>query len=168
MGSSLFSNPSTFLTFIGLSNLFNLKPYFLANSELITSPVALLSNNTSTIIPSYVSILSSPIFTVTSLSVFPSIFLTSIFFSVPSNFNMSAFISVANILNLLKKSSCGALDSLSLLNGSLIYDFPLYSSLHIPTSFHLPLSLSAPDFYNSRPCAQNLCRCNSSFCDPLP
>ena len=45
-----------------------LKPYFLTNFELITSFIVLLSNNASTITPSWVSILSKPIFTVTSLS----------------------------------------------------------------------------------------------------
>ena len=38
-----------FLICIGLSNFFNLNPYFLANSELMTSPVASLSNNASTV-----------------------------------------------------------------------------------------------------------------------
>jgi len=96
IGPSLLNDPSTFLTCIGLSNFFNLKPYFLANSELITNPVAPLSNNASTIIPSYVSILSNSIFTVTSLNVLPFIFLTS--FS--SFLNVSAFISLANTLYL--------------------------------------------------------------------
>ena len=50
---------------------FNLNLYFLANSELITSPIALLSNSISTIISSYISILSKPIFTITSLNMFP-------------------------------------------------------------------------------------------------
>ena len=44
---------------------------FLANSELITSPIAPLSNNTSTITPSYILIISSPIFIVSSLNMFP-------------------------------------------------------------------------------------------------
>jgi len=82
--------------FIGLSNLFNLKPYFFANSELITNPVAPLSNNTSTIIPFCMSILSNPIFTVTSLNVFSTAFLTSFF----SDLDASAFISLANTLYL--------------------------------------------------------------------
>ena len=88
-----------FLTCIGLSSFFNLNTYFLANSELITSSIALLSNNTFTVILSYVSILSSPIFTITFLNSFLSVLLTSIL--VPSDFNVPAFISVANILNLL-------------------------------------------------------------------
>jgi len=43
----------------------------------MTSLVAPLFNNASTVIPSCVFILSSPIFTVTSLNDLPSIFLTS-------------------------------------------------------------------------------------------
>ena len=76
------------------------------NSELITNPVAPLSNSASTVIPSCVSILSSPIFTVTSLKVLSPTFLT---FS--SSLGASAFIVVANILYLLRESSQGVLDS---------------------------------------------------------
>ena len=47
---------------------FKLNPCFLANSELITNSIALLSNNASIITLSCVSILSNPIFTITSLS----------------------------------------------------------------------------------------------------
>jgi len=70
IGPSLLDVPSTFLIYIGLSIFFNLNPYFLMNSELITNPVAPLSNNASTITSSCISILSSPIFTITSLSSF--------------------------------------------------------------------------------------------------
>ena len=54
----------------GSFNIFNLNLnfYFLANSELIISSVPLLSDNTSTVTLSYVSILFRPIFTITSLS----------------------------------------------------------------------------------------------------
>ena len=51
-----------------LFDFLQFKSCFLANSELITNPIVLLSNKVSTIIPSCVSILSSLIFTVTSLS----------------------------------------------------------------------------------------------------
>jgi len=70
---------------MGLLIFFSLNPCFLANSKLITSPVAPLSNNASTITPSYVSIFSSPIFTVISLNVSsPFAFLISTsFFLVP-------------------------------------------------------------------------------------
>ena len=98
MGLFLLSDPSTFLTFISLSNFFDLNPCFLMNSELITNPVTLLSNNASTVTLSYVSILSSPIFTVTSLNNFLSTFLTLSSFS--SDLGVSVFISVANILYL--------------------------------------------------------------------
>ena len=50
---------------------FNLNLCFFANSKLITNPVTLLFSNVSTIAPFWVSILSSPIFTVTSLNIFP-------------------------------------------------------------------------------------------------
>ena len=67
---SLLDVPFTFLIYIDLSIFFNLNPCFLVNSELITNPIAPLSNNASTITPSCVSILSSSIFTITSLSSF--------------------------------------------------------------------------------------------------
>ena len=79
-----------------ISNFFNLNSCFLTNSELITNSVTPLSNNASTVTLSYVSILSSPIFTVTSLNVFPSIFLTPSSFS--SDLGASVFILVANTL----------------------------------------------------------------------
>jgi len=46
---------------------FSLNSCFLVNSKLITNSVTPLFNNTFTIIPSYLSILSSPIFIVTFL-----------------------------------------------------------------------------------------------------
>ena len=58
-----FSHKLVFLFF------FSLNPYFLTNSKLITSLITLLSNNASTITPSRISILSSTIFTVTSLNI---------------------------------------------------------------------------------------------------
>ena len=67
IGLFLFKEPSIFLMYIGLSIFFSLNLYFFANSGLITSSVAPLSNNTSTVISSCISILSNPIFTVTSL-----------------------------------------------------------------------------------------------------
>ena len=70
IGPSLLKEQSTFLTYIGFSIFFNLNSYFLTNSKLIASPIILLSNNASTIIPSCISILSSSIFTVTSLKRF--------------------------------------------------------------------------------------------------
>ena len=148
---SLFSDPSIFLTFIGLSNLFSLKSYFLANSELLTSPVAPLSSNTSTVIPSCISTLSSPIFTVTSHRGLP--FLVSFWFF--SNSNIPAFISVANTLNLLWESNQETLDSPPLLNCLNVCNFP-----QTPTFFPLLLFLC---FYSDRQCAQILRRYSSFF-----
>ena len=68
MSSSLLNIPSIFLMYIGLFIFFNLNPYFLANFKLITNLVILLSNNTSTITSSCISIIFSPIFTVTSFN----------------------------------------------------------------------------------------------------
>ena len=67
--SSLLKKPSTFLTYIDLSILFNLNHCFLTNSKLMTNPVALLSNNASTVTPSCILVPLSQIFTVTSLSI---------------------------------------------------------------------------------------------------
>ena len=64
---SLLKEQSTFLTYMGFSIFFNLNSCFLTNSKLIASLIVLLSNNASTIILSCISILSSSIFTVTSL-----------------------------------------------------------------------------------------------------
>jgi len=127
MGPSLLKEPFIFLIYIGLSIFFNLNPCFLANSELITSPVAPLSNNASKVIPFYVSILSKPIFTVISLNdsssfvfltstsfsflscpLLPFLFLTSLFLSfslILSESNTPTFILLANTLNLLLESS---------------------------------------------------------------
>ena len=127
MGSFLLKEPSMFLTYMGLSIFFNLNPCFLANSKLITSPIAPLSNNASTVISSCVSILSKPIFTVISLNVsFLFVFFTSTSFSflscpllsflffiflflsfslIPSVFDAPTFISLASTLNLLLESS---------------------------------------------------------------
>ena len=98
---------------------FSLNPCFLVNSKLITNSVTPLFNNTFTIIPSYLSILSSPIFIVTSLSnsssafflsplLFPSCFtfssfkIVSLFFSDFSQFRILAHITqLASISNLL-------------------------------------------------------------------
>ena len=72
-----------------LSILFNLKSYFLVNSKLITILVILLFNNASTVTSSCMLIISSPIFTITSLKSF-------------SDFEIPTFIMwLASILNLL-------------------------------------------------------------------
>jgi len=56
-------------------------------------------------IPSYVSILSNPIFTVTSLNHPSAAFLTSIPFLIPSDSDTPTSISLASTLNLLQESS---------------------------------------------------------------
>ena len=150
--------PSTFLIFMGLFNFFSLKPCFLANSELITSPIVPLSNNTSTVIPSCVSTLSSPIFTITFLKSLPSALPTLL--SVPFSFNVLAFIPVANILNLLQKSSQGTLDSPPLLNSPSVHDVSLFL-LCTPASFP-PLLCSSASYSGSvRPYTQILHRYSS-------
>jgi len=65
------------------------------------NPIALLSSNVSTVIPSYVSILSSLIFTVISLNDLPSTFLTFIFSLLSSGSDVLPCISLASTLNLL-------------------------------------------------------------------
>jgi len=93
IGSSLFRKLSTFLTYIGLSIFFSLNSYFLANSKLMTSPVAPLSSSASTIIPSYVLILSNLIFTVTFLNLSPLSRLQTDIFS-------TTLLSIANLFML--------------------------------------------------------------------
>jgi len=93
IGSSLFRKLSTFLTYIGLLIFFSLNSYFLANSKLMTSSVAPLSSSASTIIPSYVLILSNLIFTVTFLNLSPLSRLQTDIFS-------TTLLSIANLFML--------------------------------------------------------------------
>jgi len=72
ISSSLLNVLSIFLIEIYVSIFFNLNPCFLTNSELITNHIILLSNSTSTIILSCISVLSKLIFTITSLNNFSS------------------------------------------------------------------------------------------------
>ena len=141
IGPSLLNVLSTFLTYIGSSILFNLNPYFLVNSELITNFIAPLSNNASTITPSCVSILSNPIFTVTSLNM-----------SLLSRLHIDVFSttleSIANLL--LLRSSQELLDLLPYLNYFVCYFLPLPTSIHI-------LVFSPPQF----------CSLFSYFCSSL-
>ena len=77
---------------------FNLNFFSLTYSELITKPIALLSNKVSTVISSYISIFSNPIFTVTFFNnsspsvflTFTSLFLFSFFSFFSSFFNLFA------------------------------------------------------------------------------
>ena len=160
---SLLKDPSTFLTYIGLSSFFNLKLCFLVNLELITNLIAPLSNNASTVIPFCVSILSSLIFTVTSLNVLASTFLTSFLDS-----GTSAFIPLANTLYLFGEPSWGALGSLLLLNYSKCSWSPQFFHLHILLSYSPPLFPSVLDSYNDGPCAQNLHTHNNSSLNQSP
>jgi len=93
IGPSLFRKLSTFLTYIGLLIFFSLNSYFLANSKLMTSSVAPLSSSASTIIPSYVLILSNLIFTVTFLNLSPLSRLQTDIFS-------TTLLSIANLFML--------------------------------------------------------------------
>ena len=96
-----------------LSIFFNLNPCFLENSKLITNSITLLSNNASIITSFYISLLSNPIFTITSLNnSFFSIFLTftsSCFFSFLSFFNFSSLKTIFLSFLLLGLSKFGIL-----------------------------------------------------------
>ena len=98
---SLLNIPSTFLTYISCLIFFSLNPCFLANSELMTNPVAPLSNNASTVISFCISILSSSIFTVTSLSMF-------LLSRLQQDILFTTLLSIANML--LLRSNWGLLD----------------------------------------------------------
>ena len=104
---SLLKEPSTFLTYMGFSIFFSLNLYFLANLELI-------SNNASTVTFSCISILSNPVFIVTSLNMF----LLS-----------TTLLSIANLL--LLESNRGLVGSSPHLNSLLYSDCShiLFSSL---------------------------------------
>ena len=91
IGPFLLNILSTFLTYIGFLIFFNLNLCFLANSEFITNPIALLFSNASTITLSYISILSNPIFIVTSLNMSP-------LFRLQHNILSVALMSITNLL----------------------------------------------------------------------
>ena len=101
----LFIQHYIYISYINWS--FYFFPYFLANFKLITNSVVLLSNNASTVIPSCMSILSSLIFTITFLNIFP---LSRLYVDVFS----TTLASIANIL--LLRPSQGLLDILPHLN----------------------------------------------------
>jgi len=77
--------------YISFSIFFSLNFCFLVNSELITSFITLLSKNASTIILSYVLILSSFIFIVTFLNM-------SLLFRLQPDIFFTIFLSIANLL----------------------------------------------------------------------
>ena len=122
---------------------FYLNPCFLANSKLITSPVVLLFNNAFTIIPYCVSILSNPIFTVTSLK---RSSLSKLYEDVFS----ATLESIANLL-LLLRSNWDSLDLCSHLN---YYYCPSLASFFCSSLF--------PYFCSFLPYVQNLHMYNNS------
>ena len=106
---SLFNKLSMFFIYIGLSIFFSLNSCFLANFKFMTSLVTLLSNNASTVIPSYILIFSNPIFTVTFLNISPLFRLQLDIFS-------TTLLSIANLFVL--ESNQRLLGSSSYLNSS--------------------------------------------------
>jgi len=133
------------------SIFFSLNSYFLANSELMTSPIAPLFNNTSTVTPSYMLILSNLIFTVTSLSISP-------LFRLQQDILSTTLLSIANLL--LLRSNQGLLDLPPHLNYSVHNS---YCSCILP--FFLGLYFI---FYNFMLNGQILYSYNSSFSCPPP
>ena len=125
----------------GLSNLFSLKPYFLANSKLITSPIVPLSNNAFILIPFYVSILSKPIFTVTSLKRSPLSRLHEDIFS-------ATLLSIANLL-LLLRSSWDLLDLYSHLNCYCLLLAPFFCLFPFSYSYSILPNIQNPYKYNN-------------------
>ena len=123
IGLSLLKVPSIFLTYIGLSIFFNLNLYFLANSKLITNFIAPLSNNTFTVTPSCISILSNPILTVTFLNI-------SSLFRLQQSVLSTTLKNTVNLFVLLR-SNQGLLDLCLHLNYYSIHFLPqLFSILH--------------------------------------
>ena len=145
---SLLKKLSTFLIYIGLSIFFNLNLYFLINSELITSSIAPLSSNISTVPSSCMSIHSSPIFTMTFLKIFPLSRLQQDSLSITLK-------SITNLLEL--ESNWGLLYSLSHLN----YDFSHYSSC--PHILFFSFILQTSSSYSFSQYDQNPYNCNNSF-----
>ena len=160
IGLSLLKEPSIFLTYIGLSIFFSLNSYFLVNSKLITSPVALLFNNASTITPSCVSILSKPIFTVTSLNKSP-------LFRLQQDILSITLLSIANLL-LLLRSNQGLLDLHPHLNyfhcsiHFLLLSFSVHCSCYHYILVFFSLQFCFLNSYNFLPNVQILHNYNSS------
>ena len=148
--------PSTFLMYIGFSIFFNLNSCFLENSELITNPIALLSNSTPTVTPSYILILSKLIFTITSLSISPlSRLHVDILFTTLN--------SIANLL-LLMRPNWGLLDLYPHLNYYLVHFLPLsFFFSCIPVFFSPQFCSLFLYFYSSLPNVQIPCNYNNSY-----
>ena len=145
---------------MGFSIFFNLNLCFFINSELITSSVAPLFNSTSTVIPSYISTLSKPIFTITFLSLF------SLFRSQPAVLS----ITLLNTMYLLLRLNQGVLSLAPYLNSLVIcFLLQLFSFVHcshsyIPTSSLVQSSLLFPYFYSFLLSVQNLHNYNNFYC----
>ena len=93
-----------------------------------TNPIASLSNNASTVIPSYVSTLSNPIFTITSLS------LSSLFRLQPAVLSITLLSTVYLLLRLNQE----VLSLAPHLNYSVVYFLlPLSSSVHCSLCSHI-------------------------------
>ena len=102
IGPSLLNVLLTFLMYIGLSIFFNLNLIFFANSELITSPITTLSNSTSTITPSCISILLSSL--IILLHLFFLLLLVFIYFLSSSSFLLSPPLKLSSHLSCLQIS----------------------------------------------------------------
>ena len=111
-----------------LSIFFNLNPCFPENFKLITNSITLLFNNTSIITSFYISLLSNPIFTITSLNnSFFSVFLTSTnsyFFSFLSFFNFSSLKTIFLSFLLLGLSKFGILTYIPSIQIIPVLNFP--------------------------------------------
>ena len=124
------------------------------NSELITNSVALLSSNTSTVTHSCISILSNPIFTITSLNMSP---LSRLHIDVFS----TILESIANLL--LLRPSQGLPDLPPHLNYIVHYFLLLLVSVYIPVFFPLQFCSLFPYSCNSLPNIQIHHSCSSSY-----
>ena len=114
ISSFLLNVPFIFLTYISHSIFFSLNSCFLTNFELMTNLITLLFNNASTIIFLCVSILSSPIFIMTSLNMF-------LLSRLQQDILSTTLLSIVNLL--LLRSNQGLLDLFPHLNCSYTLSF---------------------------------------------
>ena len=125
----------------GFLHLFQFEPCFLTNSELITNPITSLSNSASTVIPSCVSTLSNPIFTVTSLKRSP-------LSRLQQDVLFITLLSIANLL-LLLRSNWDPLDLCPLLNYYCPLQFPSSNSYPFSYSYSVLLNIQNPHRHNN-------------------
>ena len=119
----LFSVPSTFFTFRGLSSFVILKPCFLAISLSMNIPMALLSKSAFTVMPLCISTFSIPMSSHTFLRIL-NVFLTSLSFT-------SSFAALSGSLDYVLL--CCAFASLD----CAVFSFLLFSHPHWLNTFHL-------------------------------